>query len=149
MNAFIIDDNADIRMLLDGVLSMIGVDPMQAPGGREALETFAAMTIPPDLIILDVQMPVMDGWMTLEAIRALPLTREVPVIMCTVKASAQDILRGWELGCDAYVSKPFDVRALMRTVREVMSRTVAERHEARALEVVEARRAAVLAAAGR
>ena len=149
MKALVIDDNADIRMLLDGVLSMIGVDTVQAPGGQEALERLPVMESPPDLIILDIQMPVMDGWATLEALRAGPMTRDVPVILCTVKSSAPDLLRGWELGCDAYVSKPFDVRSLMRTVREVMSRDVAERVEACRIELANARRAAVLAAAGR
>ena len=148
MKAVVIDDNADIRLLLEGVLSMLGAETVQIPGGSEALAILPLMEPCPDVVILDVQMPVMDGWSTLEAIRALPATRDVPVVLCTVKSSASDLVRGWELGCDGYVSKPFDVRALLRTIREITSRDLAERQETRRIELEHARRAAVLAEAG-
>lgn len=148
MNALIIDDNADIRLLVDRVLAMIGIDCTQAPGGREALELLTT-GFSPEIIVLDVQMPIMDGWETLRRIRTETAARATPVILCTVKGGADDILRGWELGCDAYVSKPFDVRALMSIVRDVAARTALERLAIRAAETENARRAVELAASGK
>lgn len=145
MKALIIDDNADIRLLLERVLAMLRIESIQAPGGRDGLDLLDAGWLP-DLVLLDVQMPVMDGWDTLARIRSLDgAARDVPVILCTVKSAADDLVRGWQLGCDAYVSKPFDVRALMRTVREVCERTPEQRLEVRVHETAAARRAAVLA----
>jgi DNA-binding response OmpR family regulator len=71
------------------------------------------------VVLLDVQMPDMDGWEVLRAIRSEPAWSDVRVVMCTVKGRAVDIDHGWELGCDAYVTKPYDIDVLVGTVQGV------------------------------
>ena len=125
--ALVVDDNADIRLVMRLALEPYGFQVTQAASGTEALEVLASATELPDLVVLDVQMPDMDGWETLEAIREDTRTAGVPVIMCTVKARPQDIAQGWELGCDGYVSKPFEPRELADQARSVMSRSPEDR----------------------
>jgi CheY-like chemotaxis protein len=118
--ALLVDDQADLRMLISLVLSDDGFEVVEADGGRSALERLAAEPVP-DVVLLDVQMPVIDGWQTLAAIRSDERTAKVPVILCTVKSGPVDETRGLELGCDGFVTKPFDPAVLKRTVREVMA----------------------------
>lgn len=125
--ALIVDDNADIRLVMRLALEPYGFQVTQAASGTEALEALAADPELPNLVVLDVQMPDLDGWDTLRAIRENPSTADLPVIMCTVKARPQDIAQGWELGCDGYVSKPFGPRELADEARSVMSRSPEER----------------------
>lgn len=122
----VVDDVPDIRFLVCQVLSLAGYDVEEAGSGPEALRRLAEPN-PPDLVILDVQMPDMDGWEALAALRAAPATADLPVILCTVKVGAPDTIRAWELGCDGYVTKPFRTAALVAEVRAVHSRSAAER----------------------
>lgn len=107
----VVDDAADLRLLIRGVLSQSGMEVTEAASGSEALRRFEECR--PDVVILDVQMPDMDGWETLRTIRGMD--GDVAVILCTVKASPADAVRGWDLGCDAYVRKPFDIHELTAT----------------------------------
>jgi DNA-binding response OmpR family regulator len=75
----------------------------------------------PDLVLLDVQMPELDGWDTLEALRAQPRLAGVPIILCTVKSAPVDLARGWALGCDGYVVKPFAIADLTAEVEAVLA----------------------------
>ena len=118
--ALLVDDQADLRMLISLVLSDDGFEVVEADGGRSALDRLAVEPIP-DVVVLDVQMPAFDGWQTLEAIRRDPRTAAVPVILCTVKSGSFDETRGYELGCDGFVTKPFDPAVLKRTVRDAMA----------------------------
>src|SRR5207249_2954900 len=79
----------------------------------------------------DVQMPDMDGWQTLVAIRSDERTASLPVVLCTVKSSAENVARGWKLGADEYVAKPFQASDLVERIELVLSRTGAERERAR------------------
>lgn len=120
------DDAADLRLLMDITLSGAGHDVVQAEGGVAVgplLERLDRL----DAIVLDVQMPLMDGWDVLAAVRTHPTHRDVPVVMCTVKFSHEDLIRAWELGCDGYVNKPFDLDALVRAVEEVIALPPADR----------------------
>ena len=74
----------------------------------------------PDLVLLDVQLPDTDGFQILEKMRAHPLVKDVPIIMATAKATRESVLQGLRLGCDGYVTKPYDVAVLMSTIKTVL-----------------------------
>jgi len=127
--AYLVDDAPDIRMLLRAIVSRCGYDHREAGNGREALALLDETA--PDLVLLDVQMPEMDGWETLTALRADPRSTDVPVILCTVKSHPDDMRRGWTAGCDGFLVKPFDVSDLVARIRTVEGLTTDERREAR------------------
>ena len=126
-----VDDADDLRALVRTVLESNGFDVIEAVSGRAALQELTAGTRP-DVIVLDVQMPDLDGWDTLTAIRAEPDTADLAVILCTVRAAQADIDHGWQLGCDGFLPKPFAIDELARTVKEVSARTNEERAALRA-----------------
>src|SRR5438445_9545119 len=108
MKILVVDDDPDMRLLLEQVLARDGFEVSRADRGAHALALLGAPQ-PPDLVILDVQMPEMAGWDTLAAIRRDSRVGGIPVVLCTVKGSPVDLVLGWELGCDGYVTKPFDI----------------------------------------
>ena len=116
----VIEDNDDIRLLLDSVLSLSGYEVIQADGGPEALALLGDIQVAPDLAILDVEMPGLSGWEVLRAIRNDPATADLPVILCTVRGSPADLDRGRALRCDGYLQKPFDVDDLIAEVGGVI-----------------------------
>ena len=99
------------------MLAHEGYVPYVATNGVEGLEQ--ASRLLPDLIILDVKMPEMDGWETLKRLRR---ASECPVIMLTVFGSTDDITKGLELGADDYLLKPFGIRELKARVNAVLRR---------------------------
>jgi two-component system phosphate regulon response regulator PhoB len=116
----VIEDNDDIRLLLESVLSLSGYHVIQADGGPEALALLGEIQVAPDLAILDVEMPDLSGWEVLRAIRSDPVTADLPVILCTVRGSPADLDRGRALRCDGYLQKPFDVDDLIAEVSGVI-----------------------------
>jgi CheY-like chemotaxis protein len=133
----VVDDAADIRLLQRAVLGRSGFSVVEASGGPDALAALAADPLP-DAVVLDVQMPVMDGWETLAAIRSDPRLVEVPVILCTVKARPTDTERAWRAGCDGYLSKPFPIARLVEEVETALARTAAQREAVRRARLSEA-----------
>jgi two-component system OmpR family response regulator len=129
--AMTVDDADDLRALVRTVLESNGFDVIEAASGRAALDELATGTHP-DVIVLDVQMPDLDGWDTLAAIRAEPATAGLAVVLCTVRAAQADIDRGWRLGCDGFLPKPFAIDELARTVVEISERSDEERAAVRA-----------------
>ncbi len=113
----IVDDEARVRQFIRLNLELEGFEVFEASNGLEALEKIKEVL--PDLVILDVMMPEMDGFETLELIRE---TSGVPVIMLTVRADEADKVRGLELGADDYVTKPFSPRELVSRIRAVLRR---------------------------
>ena len=120
------DDAPDLRLLMALTLEGAGHEVVQAEGGA-AVSPLLAERDDIDAIVLDVQMPLVDGWDVLQAVRADPVHHTVPVVMCTVKFSHEDLIRAWELGCDGYVNKPFDLDTLVRAVEEVIALAPADR----------------------
>lgn len=120
------DDAADLRLLMRLTLERAGHEVVEADGGRMALVLLDSLDAV-DLVLLDVQMPVQDGWSVLSAIRAHPTCRDVPIVMCTVKFSHADLIRAWTLGCDDYVNKPFDLDLLVATVESLLDSTTEDR----------------------
>ena len=134
--ALVVDDAPDIRLLADLVLSMAGFSVTAAASGREALAVLAAGELP-DIVLLDVQMPDVDGWETLSRVRSDPRTSHLPVVLCTVKGLPEDALKGWTLGCDGYLGKPFDIGGLVDELRAVLDRDGAAREAVRREKVAQ------------
>lgn len=133
----VIDDQEDIRELLNAVLTLQGFDVLMASGGPRALDMLDAGTMP-DLILLDVQMPDMDGWETLRSIRRRFGDDGPRVVMCTVKGHPRDLVHGWTSGCDGYIWKPFDMRALVDEIDAVLDRRQGDRVRVRRTAIGEA-----------
>jgi DNA-binding response OmpR family regulator len=113
----VVDDDTLTRELVRGVLERAGHDVREAPDGRAGLrELYAAM---PDLVILDVDMPELDGWATLERVRDLS---DVPVLMLTAHEGELERVRGLRGGADDYVPKPFGHQELVARVEALLRR---------------------------
>ena len=115
----VVDDDHDIRGLVRTLLERAGATVYDAPDGREGLREFHARR--PDLVILDVSMPVMDGWQMLDRIRDMS---DVPVIMLTARADELERVRGLQAGADDYVVKPFGKQELVARVQAQLRRAV-------------------------
>jgi DNA-binding response OmpR family regulator len=119
MNArvLVIDDDDDIRGLVVELLQRAGLTVEQAPDGRAGLRAFHQS--PADLVVLDVSMPELDGWETLERIRDLS---DVPVIMLTARGAELERVRGLQAGADDYMVKPFGRQELVARVQALLRR---------------------------
>src|SRR5438046_7955104 len=104
----VIDDDPDIRGLVAKLLERAGLSVEQAEDGRAGLR--ALHKTPPDLVVLDVSMPDLDGWQTLERIRDLS---DVPVLMLTARGDERERVRGLQAGADDYVVTPFGTQELL------------------------------------
>jgi DNA-binding response OmpR family regulator len=117
MKILVVEDDARSRDLLVKYLGAKGYEVSAAEDGSRALT--AVVSVSPDLVLLDVNLPELDGWAVLDAVRKFS---RVPVIMVTVHDSAQDKVAGLDLGADDYVTKPFDLRELDARISAVMRR---------------------------
>ena len=115
----LVDDESRMRKLVRDFLTREGYKVIEAGDGEEAVDLFYANR-DVALIILDVMMPKMDGWQTCREIRA---ESKVPIIMLTAKGDEQDELRGFELGVDEYISKPFSPKILVARVEAILRRS--------------------------
>lgn len=115
----VIDDDDTLVKLLHTVFRLEGFDLRTAGNRAEIVDAFAAEP-PPDFILLDVMLPDIDGFEVLGRIRSHPVVKNVPVIMLTAKATREDVVNGLYLGADGYVTKPFEIEALMSAVRTVL-----------------------------
>ena len=113
----VVDDDDDIRTVVCHNLESDGFHVMSANGGDAAMELLDHET--PDLVILDIMMPVRDGYDVLAELRARPDTAELPVVLLTAKRAESDIWEGWSSGADYYMTKPFEVGELLRFVHYV------------------------------
>src|SRR4051812_31864234 len=120
----VIDDDGDIRRLVADLLGGAGFSVEQAEDGRAGLR--ALHKTPPDLVVLDVSMPNLDGWQTLERIRDLS---EVPVLMLTARGEELERVRGLQAGADDYVVKPFGRQELVARVQALLRRAGGEAGE--------------------
>ncbi|HVF32854.1 MAG TPA: response regulator transcription factor [Acidimicrobiales bacterium] len=126
----VVDDDPDIRMLVAFALEDSGYTVRQASDGEAALGALEAKA--PDAMVLDVMMPGTDGFGVLRGMRAKRIAPETRVILLTCKTEERDHLRGWELGADEYLTKPFDPEELVARVRWLLQSSgdaLAERRE--------------------
>lgn len=114
-----VDDERAIVRLVQINLERQGYQVVTAYDGKEALEKVA--TEKPDLVVLDVMMPYMDGFEVLQQLRKNPETRDLPVIMLTAKAQDTDVFRGYTSGVDLYLTKPFNPMELVSFVKRIFS----------------------------
>ena len=112
----VVEDQEDNRQILRDLLTSAGYEIIQAENGEEALA--AAARERPDLILMDIQLPVLDGYEATRRIKADPALRAIPVIVVTSYALSGDETKARAAGCDAYVTKPFSPRALLAKIRE-------------------------------
>ena len=116
--ALIVEDDVNIAELLKIYLQKDGFDTQNAYDGKKAVEMAAEFQ--PDIMLLDIMLPVMDGWQVCREVRK---TSQVPIIMLTAKGESTDKISGLEMGADDYITKPFDPKELVARIHAVMRRT--------------------------
>jgi two-component system alkaline phosphatase synthesis response regulator PhoP/two-component system response regulator VicR len=111
-----VDDERNILRLVEVNLLRAGYRVTTASDGQEALEKLDAD--PPDMLVLDVMMPRMDGFALLKRLKQDAARAEIPVLLLTAKAQDRDIFEGWTLGCHGYLTKPFNPAELLTWVKK-------------------------------
>jgi DNA-binding response OmpR family regulator len=129
----IIDDDKAMVNLLGTLLQAEGFDTRKTQSAALGLEMLSEDR--PDMILLDIMMPGMDGLKFLAMLRSNPDTRGIPVIILSVLGDQENILEGFRKEADEYVTKPFDPQQLVATIKEVMGRTIEEREGERARRI--------------
>jgi len=121
----VVDDEIYIVHILEFSLTMEGYDVITAADGEEALRRVEEDE--PDLVVLDIMMPRMDGYEVCRRLREDPATRNLPVILLSAKGRPMDRDLGLDAGADDYIVKPFSPRRLLEKIRELMDRSPMER----------------------
>lgn len=115
------EDNAEIRALVSSILSEEGHQVTVAQNGRQALDMMASDS--PDLLVLDIMMPQVDGYTVLKELKASGAREQMKILVLTAKTSESDWVRGYKLGADAYITKPFDIDELTSQIEELLTMT--------------------------
>jgi len=121
----VIEDQEDNRQILQDLLTSADFEVIEAVDGEAGLAAAAAHR--PDLILMDIQLPIVDGYEATRRIKANPSLRAIPIIVITSYALSGDDDKARAAGCDAYFSKPFSPRQLLAKVREYLSPTTPTR----------------------
>ncbi|OAA84046.1 response regulator transcription factor [Clostridium ljungdahlii] len=116
-----VDDEERMRFLIEAYLKSEGLNMIPAGNGQEALEKFNENHV--DLVVLDIMMPVMDGWTACKELRKIS---NVPIIMLTARAEDEEQLLGFQLGTDSYVTKPVSPKVLVAKIKALLKRTYSE-----------------------
>jgi len=114
----VVDDDEDNIRIISTILLARGYEVRLARDGRGAVESIRQQR--PDLVLLDIMMPGMDGMQVLDAIRADPLLASLPVVLVTAKTEDQDLLEGYRAGAQYYITKPFTSRQLLYAISLVL-----------------------------
>ena len=115
----VVDDEPDVLLLCRVNLEFEGYEVATAPDGEAGLE--ACRELKPDVVLLDVMMPKMDGWQVLEAIKEDDELSHIPVVMLTAKVQDEDQIRGWSAGAAEYITKPFSPLSLSQVIGDVIT----------------------------
>ena len=118
MRILVVEDTADNRQILRDLLSSAGNEVIEAADGKAGVA--AALEQLPNLILMDIQLPVLDGYEATRRIKANPITADIPVIAVTSYALSGDEAKAMACGCDGYIAKPFSPRQLLAQVREML-----------------------------
>ena len=114
----VVDDEIYIVHILDFSLGMEGYEVVTALDGEQALEKLKVEK--PDLIVLDIMMPKLDGYEVCKAIKSDPVTRQIPVILLSAKGRNVDQKMGFDVGADDYITKPFSPRKLVERINAIL-----------------------------
>ena len=114
----VVDDEPNILKLISFILKNNGYEVMEAASGPECLKKAKKET--PDMIVLDVMMPKMDGFEVAKKIKSNATTRNVPILMLSSKAQFEDKMKGIDSGATDYITKPFDKQELIEKVQELL-----------------------------
>ena len=116
----IVEDEESLLKLESILLTSKGFDVRGVANGRDALESL--LQDPPDLVLLDIMLPEMDGFQVCRHIKQNPQTRHIPVIMLTAKKTREDMERGREVGADCYITKPFKSAMVIETIQRYLTK---------------------------
>jgi two-component system, cell cycle response regulator DivK len=114
----VVEDQEDNRRILRDLLASAGYEMLEALTGEEGVAM--ARTHRPDLLLMDVQLPELDGYEATRRIKADPALQSIPIIMVTSYALSGDDIKAYEAGCDGYVTKPYSPRQLLAKIREYL-----------------------------
>ena len=114
----LIEDQEDNRRIIRDLLTSVGYELLEAVTGEDGV-TMALLEVP-DLVLMDIQLPGIDGYEATRRIKANPATQHIPIIAVTSYALSGDDVKAREAGCDGYVTKPFSPRALLAKIREYL-----------------------------
>ena len=128
-----VDDERHILRLVQINLEKAGYEVLTGSNGREAVEMVRAHN--PDLVVMDVMMPEMDGFEALQTLKHDPATANIPVIMLTAKAQDADVFHGWQSGADLYLTKPFNPMELLTFVKRIFEAQSETKSEEKAYEI--------------
>jgi two-component system, cell cycle response regulator DivK len=116
----IVEDISEMRDLLIMQMQRMGFSVVSASSGTEGVEK--ALTETPDLILMDIMLPNMDGWETTRTLRANPQTKDIPILVVTALSTDAEINACVEAGCNYYLTKPFKMKELREKVNELITR---------------------------
>ena len=115
----VVEDQPDNRKIIRDVFARTGYEIIETENGEEALAAIAKAR--PDLILMDIQLPIMDGYTATRRIKADPALRSIPIIAVTSYALSGEEKKAREAGCDDYIPKPYSPRELLAKVRQYLS----------------------------
>ena len=117
----VVEDEPEIRILVKAILEKAGYSVVEAEDGEAALRLVNVEE--PDLVLLDVMIPGIEGWEVCRRIRENEATKRLPIIMVTVRTTKEDIQRSVECGANAHINKPFDQKELLDTIKKLLGET--------------------------
>lgn len=127
----VVDDEPDVLLLCRVNLEFEGYEVMEASDGVEAMARVRDRR--PDVVLLDVMMPRMDGWQVLKELKGDDDLKDIPVVMLTAKVQDQDQIRGWSSGASEYITKPFSPLSLSQVLDDVLSDDPGEEERRRSM----------------
>jgi two-component system, cell cycle response regulator DivK len=120
----LVEDNEDNRIVYSTILRHFGYEVSEALNGEEGIAKARAEK--PDLILMDISIPIIDGWEATQVLKHDPATRDIPIIALTAHALASDREKAMEVGCDGYLAKPCEPRAVVAEVQRFLGKDVAQ-----------------------
>jgi DNA-binding NarL/FixJ family response regulator len=121
LTVLVAEDDLGTRLAIQDYLELLGYVVVTVENGQKALET--VLQCQPHLIVTDITMPLLDGYEFVRQVRRQPAFRLLPVIFLTARTNTEDRVRGYQLGCDAYLAKPFELSELGAVVRNLLERS--------------------------